>query len=305
MPQGYLAVIASMLIWGSVSIFARKAGQDPLVTVTYRLLVGALALGLLELWQRFAGKASPWAVPPDRSRAVHLGLLLFSGMALAANWLFFFKAVETTSVSNAVLSYYAAPVLVALAAPVLLREQLESRTIAATALAFGGVTVMLYQPGETLSGGDVAGIGYGLTAAAFYAMVTITGRWLSSMKATQLVLVQTLVASAVLLPVVLLSPTLSQAMLTAPAGAIALLTVVGVVHTALALVLYFYGLRHTKVQYVGVLAYLDPVSAILFALLFLGEMPTPASLAGGAMVLTGSALLLIRRGAPSTAARAE
>ncbi|MFZ5828282.1 MAG: DMT family transporter [Bacillota bacterium] len=305
MPQGYLAVIASMLIWGSVSIFARKAGQDPLITVTYRVLFGALALGLLELYQRLAGKANPWAAPPGRGKVAHLGLLCFSGVALAANWLFFFKAVQTTSVSNAVLSYYAAPVLVALASPLLLGERLEFRTIVATALAFSGVAVMLYQPGEALSVSDVAGIGYGLTAAAFYATVTITGRWLSGMKATRLVLVQTLVASGVLLPVVLFSPTLSQAMLSAPAGAISLLAVVGVVHTALALVLYFFGLRQTKVQYVGVLAYLDPVSAILFALLFLGELPTPASLSGGAMVLAGSALLLIRRGAARAAARAE
>lgn len=305
MAQGYLAVIASMLIWGSVGIFARKAGQDALITVTFRVLIGALALSLLELFRRLSGTARPWGVPAGRSRTAHLGILLFSGLALAANWLFFFKAVATTTVSNAVLSYYAAPVIVALTSPLLLRERLEPKTMVATALAFGGIFVMLYQPGQPLSTADLTGIGYGLTAAAFYAMVTITGRWLSDMEATRLVLVQTLVASVVLLPAVLLSPGLASAMVSAPPGAIGLLTVVGVVHTALALVLYFYGLNQVKVQHVGVLAYLDPVSAILFALLFLGELPTPASLLGGLMVLCGSALLLIRRGSSGTPAGVE
>ncbi|MFZ5816075.1 MAG: DMT family transporter [Bacillota bacterium] len=304
MPQGYLAVIASMLIWGSVGVFARKAGQDPLVTVTYRVLIGALALGLLQLLQRFLGGVRPPLLPPGSGRAGRLALLLFSGLALAANWLFFFKAVATTTVSNAVLSYYAAPVMVALAAPLLLKERLEFKTVVATGLAVGGIFLMLYQPGQALSGSDVAGIGYGLTAAAFYATVTITGRWLSGVQATQLVLVQTLVASAVLLPVVLLSPELSAAMWSAPAGAIGLLAVIGVVHTALALVLYFYGLRHAKVQYVGVLAYLDPVSAILFALLFLGERPTAVSLLGGALVLLGSAVLLTPTGSAGAPAGA-
>ncbi len=287
-----------MLIWGSVGVFARKAGQDPLVTVTYRVLFGAFALGLLEAWQRWSGRGRPWSMPAGPAKWRHLGLLAFSGLALAANWLFFFKAVATTTVSNAVLSYYAAPVIVAMTAPVLLKERLESLTLVATLISFGGVAVMLYQPGQGLSGTDLAGIGYGLIAAAFYAMVTITGRWLSGVTATRLVLVQTLVASAVLLPAVLLSPGLAAAMFSAPAGAIGLLAVVGVVHTALALVLYFVGLAHVKVQHVGVLAYLDPVSAILFALLFLGERPTLVSLVGGAMVLGGSALLLLRR-APS------
>jgi RarD protein len=298
MAQGYLAVIASMLIWGSVGIFSRKAGQDPLITVTYRVLFGALALGALELWQRFAGRARPWAVPAGRSKALHLGLLLFSGLALAANWLFFFKAVDATSLTNAVLSYYAAPVIVATTSPLLLRERLEGRTVWAIGLAAGGVFLMLYQPGQKLSGADVAGIGYGLTAAAFYAMVTITGRWLREVEPTRLVLVQTAVASAVLLPAALLSPGLSARLLFIPPAALGLLAVVGVVHTALALVLYFEGLQRVKVQHVGVLAYLDPVSAILFGLLFLGDQPTVWSLVGGALVLGGSALLLApRRGA--------
>lgn len=290
--QGYLAVIASMLIWGSVSIFSRKAGQDPLVTVTYRVLFAALALALLEGYQRLRGQAKPWRVPAGWRQGRYLALLAFSGLALATNWLFFFKAVATTSLSNAVLSYYAAPVLVAAASPFLLKERLERRTIGAIGLALAGIILMLYQPGQPLTAADVTGIGYGLAAAAFYALVTITSRWLGDLPATQLVLVQTVVSSAVLLPVVLLSPDLAAAMRSTSLSALGLLGIIGVVHTALALVLYFYGLQRVKVQHVGVLAYLDPVSAILFGLLFLGDQPTAWSLGGGALVLAGSALLL-------------
>jgi RarD protein len=290
--QGYAAIVASMLIWGSVGVFARKAGQDPLITVTFRVLLAGAAMALITLAKRTTTAPAANRTGPRRGPG-HWLLLAFSGMTLATNWLFFFKAVATTSVSNAVLSYYAAPVLVALASPFLLKEKLEGRTMIATALAFGGVFVMLYQPGQTLSSADVAGIGYGLIAACFYAMVTITGRWLADVPAARLVLAQCLVASAVLLPTVLWQQ--GAGALAVPAGALALLVVVGVVHTGLALFLYFQGLRSVKVQHVGVLAYLDPVSAVLFAYLFLGEVPTAASLAGGALVLAGSALLLRRR----------
>jgi RarD protein len=285
LAEGYLAVVVSMLIWGSVSIFARKAGQDPLVTVTYRVLLGALALGVLALFQRGGPKLT--------LRPRQWALMLVSGLALAITWLFFFKAVSATSVTNAVLSYYAAPVLVALTAPILLGERLESRTMLATALAFGGLFFMLYQPGQTLRAADVTGIGYGLIAACFYAAVTITGRWLADVPATRLVLIQTLTATVVLVPAMLLQG--GRATLAISAPSMALLLVIGVIHTALALVLYFVGLRRVKVQHVGVLAYLDPVSAVLFAYLFLGEVPASTSLVGGALVLVGSALLLKRK----------
>lgn len=294
MGQGYLAIIASMLIWGSVGIFARKAGQDPLITVTYRVLFGGGALALLEL-VRLMMHRGQGAIPSGWKQ---WGLLLFSGAALAINWLFYFKAVAVTSVSNAVLSYYMAPVLVAIASPVLFREPLERRTMAGTGLSVLGLFVMLYQPGQSLTRADLAGIGYGLVAACFYAMVTVTGRWLERIPATRLVLAQCTVAAAALVPAALLSAgPAGDSGLTALAvspRALALLALVGVIHTALALYLYFQGLRQVKVQHVGVLSYLDPVSAVLFAYLFLGEVPAPASLAGGALILGGSALLLRR-----------
>jgi RarD protein len=284
--KGYLALILAMLIWGSVGVVARKAGQDPLITVTYRVVFATATLALVELGRRRKGDA-----PGEAATRRRRGLLIFSGLALAANWLFFFKAVATTTVSNAVLAYYTAPVLVALAAPLLLKERLEMRTLIASSIAFGGVA-MLYLPLEALTPGDMAGIGYGLIAAAFYAMVTISGRWLSGVAATRLVLVQTLVAALVLVPAVGWNKATAGAALHVPPWSLGLLAVIGVVHTALALVLYFYGLKHVKVQHVGVLAYLDPVSAVLFAYLFLGEQPTPYALLGGLLVLGGSALLL-------------
>lgn len=285
MLQGYLFVIVSMLIWGSVGIFARYAEQPPLVIVTFRVMLAAGALGLITGFQGGLGSLL-------RFGRRQWGLLVFSGLALALNWLFFFKAMAVTTVTNAVLSYYAAPIMVALASPALLKERLEGRTLLATALAFGGIFVMLYQPGHGLSAADLTGVGFGLVAACFYALVTISARWLYDIPTMRLVMVQCLIASLVLVPVVLFSS--GAVAFAVPAVSLVHLAVMGFVHSALALILYFRGLQKVKVQHVGVLAYLDPVSAVLFAYVFLGEAPSAASLAGGVMVLGGSALLLRR-----------
>jgi RarD protein len=284
LTQGYAAIVASMLIWGSIGIFVRQAGQDPLIAVIYRVIFASLALAVYA-----ALRSAPGPVLWKWERRLILPFV-GSGIALAANWLFFFMAIETTSVSNAVLSYYTAPVLTAIAAPLLLKEALERRTVLATALASGGVFVMLYQPGETLLSTDLIGIGYGIVAACFYATVTLTARWLRVIPAASLVFGQSVVSALILIPVALWR--FGPSALAAPLPAVGLLAIVGIVHTAVALFLYFEGVRAIKVQHVGVLAYLDPVSAVLFAFLFLAEVPTGASLIGGGLVLLASALLL-------------
>lgn len=300
--KGYLAIVTSTLIWGSVGIFARLGGQPPLITVTYRVLFAVATMGLVLLLQRDRGKPTTQGGSWQQLRrlgARPLMLMCLSGIALATNWLLFFKAIDTTSLANAVLSNYVAPVLVALASPLLLGERLERRTLIATGLAFGGIFIMLYQPGGSLSSADATGIGLGLISAFFYAMITIIGRWLSDLDPARLVLIQTGVASLVLLPAVALTSG-GLASLLIPAQSLAMLAVIGVVHTALALAFYFKGLQTVKVQHVGVLAYLDPVSTVLFAYLFLGEAPAKASLIGGMLVLVSTSLLLKRRPAPSS-----
>ena len=73
-------------------------------------------------------------------------------------------------------------------------------------------------------------------------------------------------------------------------GAVALLLVVGIVHTGLAYVLYFGGMERLRVQTVAILSYIDPVSALLFSALLLKE---PLTLLNGigAVLIIGSAMV--------------
>lgn len=283
----YVAVIVALAIWGSVGILSRYLALPSLIIVTYRVLFGAGALALASGAMRSSGAP---ARRPARNRWL---LILLSGLCLALNWLFFFQAIAMTQVVNAVLAYYTAPIWVAATAPFLFKERLEGKTLAAAVIAGAGLFLVLSGPGAQLGPGDLAGIGWGLLAAIFYACVTLFGRLLRDLSSVQLVLWQCVSASAVLLPV---------ALMTAGAGALrldplplVLLLILGVVHTAGALVLYFWGLAGVKVQHLAVLSYLDPVAAVLFAFLFLGERPTGMALVGGILILGASLLLALKR----------
>ena len=69
-----------------------------------------------------------------------------------------------------------------------------------------------------------------------------------------------------------------------------LLTVVGVVHTGIAYVLYFGSMDGLRAQSVAILSYIDPVSALLFSALLLGEKLSLPGIIGAAMII-GAAVI--------------
>ena len=129
---GYLQVLAAMLIWGSVGIFVRYAGQPAPVIVFVRVATALIAMGAYMFFRR---------------RPVRLGadwrMALVSGLFLSLNWLFFFLSIQATTIGNAVLTYYLAPIFSIIWARIFLGERLEAGTWKALALAFAGIALDL------------------------------------------------------------------------------------------------------------------------------------------------------------------
>lgn len=273
-----IRIILAMLVWGSVGIFVRFAEQPAPVIVFFRVLT---AWGFLLVMLAGRRKLRPaW----DSVRH-QLPIVGAAGAVLALNWIFFFQAVTLTTVANAVLAYYMAPVIVTILAPFLLKERLERQTIVAVLIALTGTILM--NPIGGLHSKDFWGIASGLAAAVFYALVTMTGKKVKQVEPISLVFWQTLTATFILFPYLLWigmpKPTVES---------LTIMGTIGIVHTAFALTLYFAGLNKVKVQHVGVLGYLDPVSAILFAYLFLAEVPGWQTLIGGVLILFANLLIL-------------
>ena len=95
------------------------------------------------------------------------------------------------------------------------------------------------------------------------------------------------VASAVLLPYVLLTENLSA--VTVEPESAAMLVVVGVVHTGFAYLIYFSSVSELKGQTVALFSYIDPITAILLSALVLGEKMNLLQAAGAVLIL-GSTL---------------
>lgn len=264
----------SMIIFGTIGIFRRLIPLSSGLVAMSRGLIGVLFLLLV---MRLRGDGMDRAAVRRK-----LPLLCLSGAAIGVNWILLFEAYNYTSVATATLCYYLAPMFVILASPLVLREKLTLRKLACVSAALLG---MVFVSGvlEASGGAGLKGVLLGLGAAVLYASVVLMNKQLGDVPAYDRTVVQLGSSAAVLLPYVLLVEEVSIEAFTP--GVIALLLVVGIVHTGIAYALYFGSLMQLKAQTAAILSYIDPVVAVLLSALVLREHMSLLSGLGAVLVL--------------------
>jgi len=158
-------------------------------------------------------------------------------------------------------------------------------------LALGGITVILAQHGLTMRSPREA-LGAGLAAASaitYAALLLRSKKIIRGISSGALMLGEYAVASAVLLPLVVYAYATGNG--PSSVGSYAALITLGVVHTALTGFVFLSGLRRIRADHAAVLMYAEPVSAVIFAALFLGEPITLFTLVGGVMVVLGGVMV--------------
>ncbi|NJE49467.1 DMT family transporter [Thermococcus sp. 9N3] len=279
MNRGKVQIALAMLIWGSVGIFGRLSGLSGLGVAFARVSFGALVLlPILGLRGKLGN-----ALGELRERPYHM---LALGTALALNWVFLFTAFNYTSIANAVLVYYTAPVLATLISWRFLHERLDAGKVLSLAIAFTGLLLIASSQRISLSDRDFTGIVFAFLGALFYALIPNLGRFMRGVDGESLTFLQLAVASVVLIPFVAVENVGSPVW-----WAIAVLVLL---HTVFALYLYMDGLKKVEVKDASLLSYLDPLSAIVYAFLVFGEVPGVRTVIGGALILLASAIDLAR-----------
>lgn len=266
-----------MLIFGSIGLFVKNIDLSSSEIALFRGAAGSLFLigASFLVKQRFSFKTSK----------KNLVLLLLSGAALGFNWIFLFEAYRYTTIANATLSYYFAPVFVMILAPFLLKEKWTWMKGFGIVLAFLGFLLVVNPGGEAAVGAynHPAGILYGLLAAAFYTSVILINKFIKDLSDFETTIMQLLTASIVLFPYVFTTQNLNYFSL--DFRSISLLLVVGIIHTGVAYLLYFSVLKKLKGQTIAVLSYIDPISAVIMAAIILNESMGFVQMVGGILIL--------------------
>ncbi|HEY8804281.1 MAG TPA: DMT family transporter [Clostridium sp.] len=282
-----LKIISSMIIFGSIGIFVRNINLPSIEIAFLRAAIGSLFL----LCAGFIMKQKISL----KSIKENMLILILSGVALGFNWILLFQAYKYTTISNATLSYYFAPVFVIILAPVILKEKLTVIKILCVLMAMAGLFLIISVGINNITGSynHTLGIMYGLSAAVLYASVILMNKFINNLSSFETTLVQLIVAALVLLPIIIYQRNINLSEISST-GWIFIL-IVGILHTGIAYLMYFSSIKELKAQSIAILIYIDPTSAVMMASIFLGETITIVKIIGGILIL-GSTFLSERLG---------
>ena len=275
-----LQVFASMFIFGTLGVFVRFIPLSSDIIALARGVIGSLFLLLVVLVR---GDKLNWSQIRN-----NLLWLILSGTALGFNWILFFEAQRFTSVAIGTLCYYMAPIFIIMVSPFLLKERLTVKKTICVVLALIGMICISGVIGSGVpSGSELKGILFGLAAAVLYASIVLMNKQIKEISAYDKTIVQLVISAITLIPYILLKSGFSNMDLSG--SALAMLLLVGIIHTGLAYYLYFGAMEHVAGQTAAVISYVDPAIAVLASILVLSE-PMNLTEALGAALIIGAAL---------------
>ena len=270
-----LQMTLSAAAFGTIPLFVRALALPSGEIALYRAVIAVALIGICLLFSREKTAFSQFKK--------ELPLLLFSGVAIGFNWILLFEAYRFTTVSEATLCYYFAPVLVTLASTVLFRERLGWRQIVCFVMSTLGVILIVVTGGSGAALNRPLGIAMGLGAAMLYATVVLINKYIKNVGGIQRTFYQFLAAAVVLAPYVICTDGFHLGDLVWN-GWVNLL-VLGIFHTGITYFLYFSSLKEMPGQEASILSYIDPLVAVIVSVAALGESVTPAQVLGGALVI--------------------
>ena len=282
--RGYALVTGAFLIMGLIGVLVEWATAPESALLVLRFATAGLVLGMVFARRRpLAGAAAPSVWPR----------LLLMAAVDAFTLLLFFIAIRGTSVAIGMFLQFLAPVWVALIAPRVFRARTEAIVYPALAIALAGLAVILAPSllGEAVRlspWGVAAGLLAGLGYAAFQLVVKDLTKRVS---AVTIVFTEAWLDALILLPLALWQ-TLGAGYKLTTRDLVAGL-ILGVVCTALAYLMWTYGMGMIKVQHSSILGYLEPVSAPVYALLLLGQGISVWTVAGGALIVVAGLLVVL------------
>jgi drug/metabolite transporter (DMT)-like permease len=278
-------VLMAAVLYGATGLFAKWIEAGPVVLTAGRFVVAAAAL------------AAWWGVSrAGRVPARDLGPMAVQGLCLAANGVFFFWAVQTSTVAVAVLALFTYPLITALLEPWCGHERWSGPDVVGGVLVLAGVVLLV--PRFSWDEAAARGAFFGVLSALTFALRNVL--WPQVRRRHRPQVQGTVEFGAGALAVGLLAAGRGEALPGATDSA--LIALLGVGFTALPLWLFTASLRTFSASFASLLLSLQPVVGVVLAWLVLGEALTARTLAG-ASAIVGAVLFASawrwRQGAPA------
>ena len=276
MKRPYATYIAALVLFGTNGIVASMIALPSYEIVFARTLIGGAFL------------VAVFAVRRKKPTLFSLGrrawYVVLSGAAMGASWMLLFEAYRLVGVSVSTLLYYCGPVIVMALAPLVFKE----RMTAAMGVGFAAVLVgMVCVNGLAPLSGDAAwGLACGILSAVMYSVMVVANKKAVGVEGVENSMWQLAFACVTVAAFTVANHT---GELVIPSESIAPLAFLGVVNTGLGCYWYFSSIKKLSAQTVSILGYLEPLSALVFSAVFLGEQLLALQMVGAALILGGAA----------------
>lgn len=212
-----------------------------------------------------------------------LFLLLLAGVALAIHWVSFFQAIKVSSVAVGTIAFSTFPLFLTILEPFIFHERFQLKNFGLAMLLLFGILLTI--PTFSLANQTTLGMLWGLISSLSYAVLSLFNRALSQKYDGMVIcFYEQMTVTGLLLPLMIMTNVHWTS-----TNLLAILAL-GSFCTALAFSLFVYGQKHVTAQVAGMVSGLETVYGILFAILFLHEIPVWRELFGG-MVIIGAAML--------------
>lgn len=289
---GYVLVSLGALLFvvnAGVSRVILRSGVDPTELTSLRVTGATVGLAVIGAVFRPASLRPPRG--GDLLLVVALGL---TGVALL-QWTYF-VAIDRLTVGMALLLEYTAPILVALWARFVQKEEVRGRLWFSLALSIVGLAMIaqVWQ-GFTL---DPVGVAAGFGAAVAFSAYFLLGEHGVSRQDPLTVILWAFATAAVALNLVSPVTDLSRETAASSANLLGaldpwsaplwvLLAWVVIPGTLVPFSFELYALQHLRATTVTTVAMLEPVGAVVLGWMWFGESLTPVQSLGGLLVMTG------------------
>ena len=277
--KSLISLHIAVMLFGLSAVLGQFVTAPAVIVAGGRVICSSLLLFLLSI----AGRASLKL----KSRKDY-GIAVFAGIVLAVHWTTFFQAIQSSSVAIGTITFSTFPLFLTFLEPLLFREKLKVTSVLSAAVLLLGVFITI--PEFSLENQITIGILWGMVSSLSYAVLSLANRYLSRSYAARTVcLYEQGTAAVVLLPAMFLVK------ISWTTQNILGIAAIGFICTAFAHSLYVAAQRKVKAQTAGIISGMETVYGIVYALLFLGEVPGIRELIGGAVILGVALVISLRK----------
>lgn len=267
--------VISLVLFGLNGIIASRISVN-----SYDIVLTRTALGSLFLVALFLLTKNKFTFFKHKKSLLFLAL---SGISMGFSWMCLYSAYARIGVSIATLTYYFGPIIVIMLSPLLFKEKLTPFKLIGFALVLAGVILINANfSGEKI---NAVGVTFAILSAVTYSLMVIFNKKATAIEGLENATLQLVISFITVAIFVGIKQGFNIPFVK---GDILPVLVLGLINTGLGCYLYFTSIGSLNASTVSVCGYIEPLCAVLFSVLLLGENMSVIQIIGAVLIIGGA-----------------